>query len=86
MQEIARGYAITEEELVEHIVEGLRDKTLAASIFYNVTSLHDFKRLIPRYEKIVVEDSAPKNETIVKQRTERVRCFNCNKFGHYAGN
>lgn len=57
MQELAEEPPINEAELIEFIVEGMRDKTPATAMFLNVTSLEVFKRNIPRYEKLVRERS-----------------------------
>ncbi|XP_075155670.1 uncharacterized protein LOC142228998 [Haematobia irritans] len=87
MQEISQNASITEAELVEYIVEGLRDKTPAVSIFYNATNISEIKRLIPRYEKIIADAKVNKeNLDGNKNDIRKVRCYNCSDFGHYALN
>ncbi|XP_073835258.1 uncharacterized protein [Musca autumnalis] len=84
MQQIAEDAPISEAEKIEYIVEGLRDKSPAASIFYNVTSIAEFKNLIPRYEKLMDNRVMQSGGAMVA--LQDVRCFNCSEFGHYATN
>ncbi|XP_073822041.1 uncharacterized protein [Musca autumnalis] len=43
MQEIGEGAPITQAELVEYIIEGMQDRSMAALVFMNVTTVADFK-------------------------------------------
>ncbi|XP_058974420.1 uncharacterized protein LOC131800747 [Musca domestica] len=85
MQQIADDAPISEAELVECILEGLRDKTSAISIFYPAKTVAELKNLIPRYEKIL--DGRKINKTTSENQTTTlttVRCYNCSEYGHYA--
>ncbi|XP_073835252.1 uncharacterized protein [Musca autumnalis] len=86
MQQIGEDAPIEEHELVEYIVEGLRDKSPAVSIFYNISTVAEFKHRIPKYEKIIEEAKSvqmAKGDRIGPAR-QAVRCYNCSDFGHYA--
>lgn len=87
MQEIARDVQIDDSELMEFILEGLRDKTHAISIFYDVTTINEFKKLIPCYEKIHAEIRSNVKAVPIsnlRQNKEGIRCYNCSEFGHLA--
>ncbi|XP_073834177.1 uncharacterized protein [Musca autumnalis] len=85
MQELAEGAPINEKELVEFIIEGMQEKSVAASIFFSTTTISDFKDLIPRYEKMTFEKSQRQLKgSLVDHTLAEVRCFNCQKLGHYA--
>ncbi|XP_073843779.1 uncharacterized protein [Musca autumnalis] len=85
MQELADGAPIQEAELVEYIVDGMQERSVAASIFFNVNTVAEFKALIPKYEKMVVERKQKQlKNSQVDQALAEVRCFNCQKLGHYA--
>ncbi|XP_073818483.1 uncharacterized protein [Musca autumnalis] len=85
MKELSEDAPIVERELVEYIVDGMQDKSVAASIFFSVTTLAQFKELIPKYEKMVLERSQRQAKTIpADQPVAKVRCFNCHQYGHYA--
>ncbi|XP_075156158.1 uncharacterized protein LOC142229483 [Haematobia irritans] len=83
MQDIAKGAPISDAELVEYIVEGLQDKSPAVSIFYSITSIDTFKKMIPRYEKIYAEVGT--KQRLVSTEKKEIRCYNCSKLGHFAG-
>lgn len=55
MQEIGEDASITHAELVEYLVEGMQDKSTAALVFMNATTVTDFKKLIPKCGKVVAE-------------------------------
>ncbi|XP_073848419.1 uncharacterized protein [Musca autumnalis] len=86
MQELAEGTPISEAELVEFIVEGIQDKTMAATVFVNITTVNDFKRAIPKYEKMVRERNQRNQQRatgVTKVNLADVRCYNCREYGHY---
>ncbi|XP_073844576.1 uncharacterized protein [Musca autumnalis] len=86
MQEIAEeAPIINQSELVEYIVEGLQDKTLASTVFFNTTTMADFKSKIGKYEKLLEERTQRYAKGGATSSTlENVRCFNCQAYGHYA--
>ncbi|XP_073838474.1 uncharacterized protein [Musca autumnalis] len=85
MQEIGEGAPITPAELVEFIVEGMQDKSMAALVFMNTTTVADFKMLIPKYEKMVAERAQRQVKSVtVEPARQEVRCYNCQGIGHYA--
>ncbi|XP_073822039.1 uncharacterized protein [Musca autumnalis] len=85
MQELSKGAPITQAELVEFITEGMQDKSMAALVFLNVATVVDFKKMIPKYEKMVAERSQRQVKvTAVEKVFPEVRCFNCQGIGHYS--
>ncbi|XP_073813194.1 uncharacterized protein [Musca autumnalis] len=87
MQELADGAPITEAEKVEFIVEGIQDKSTAALIFLNTTTIAGFKRLIPMYEKMVAEKTQRQIRSgTINPGMNEVQCYKCRGVGHYASN
>ncbi|XP_073829588.1 uncharacterized protein [Musca autumnalis] len=85
MQELSEGAPITQAELVEFITEGMQDKSMAALVFLNATTVADFKKLIPKYEKMVAERAQKQVKfTAVETVMPEIRCFNCQGIGHYS--
>lgn len=66
-------------ELVEFIVDGLRDNTGSAMIFGGITTLEALKALLPKYEKIA--RNLPNRNS---GNMETARCYNCSRYGHMA--
>ncbi|XP_017464519.1 PREDICTED: uncharacterized protein LOC108357943 [Rhagoletis zephyria] len=79
MQQIAQNAPIDESELVEFIVDGLRDNTGAAMIFGGITTLEALKALLPKYEKMSRNLPNRNNAS-----SETARCYNCSRYGHMA--
>ncbi|XP_073838380.1 methuselah-like 14 isoform X2 [Musca autumnalis] len=79
MQELAEGTPLSEAELVKYIIEGIRDKTLGATMSQNHSDLASIKRCIPKYERMLQERSKQRGPGLLE-----VRCYNYQKFGHYA--
>ncbi|XP_073821224.1 uncharacterized protein [Musca autumnalis] len=84
MQELAEGIPISEAELIEYIVEGIQDKTLAATMILSHTTLKSFKEGIPRYEKVLRERSQQRVANTKGSKLADVRCYKCQGFGHFA--
>ncbi|XP_073819808.1 uncharacterized protein [Musca autumnalis] len=84
MQQLADGAPITEAELVEYIVEGMCDKSAASLVFLHAATVGAFKRLIPRYEKMVAEKAQRlARSNMISPAPAGTRCYNCQGFGHY---
>ncbi|XP_005181551.3 uncharacterized protein LOC101891280 [Musca domestica] len=85
MQQLAEDTPLSQKEIVEYIVDGMLDKSVAASIFFKVVTVAEFKELIPKYEKMVADRKQyqPKSD-VVKQAPPTVKCFRCSKYGHYS--
>ncbi|XP_073844186.1 uncharacterized protein [Musca autumnalis] len=84
MQQLADGAPITEAELVEYIVEGMCDKSAASLVFLHAATVGAFKRLIPRYEKMMAEKAQRlARSNTVSPALAGTRCYNCQGFGHY---
>ncbi|XP_073823410.1 uncharacterized protein [Musca autumnalis] len=85
MQELAEDAPISEKELVEYVVDGLEDTSVAASIFFNVNTVAELKQQIPRYEKLMRERRREQRTSAqISQSGRTVRCYNCLRVGHYS--
>ncbi|XP_073822472.1 uncharacterized protein [Musca autumnalis] len=84
MQELAEGAPVTEAELIEYIVEGVKDRSLATTMSLNHTTLASFKSCIPKYEKMLRERSQQRVTNAMRPKSAEVRCYKCQQFGHYA--
>ncbi|XP_073814738.1 uncharacterized protein [Musca autumnalis] len=84
MQELAEGTPVTEAELIEYIVEGVKDRSLATTMSLNHTTLASFKSCIPKYEKMLRERSQQRVTNAMRPKSAEVRCYKCQQFGHYA--
>lgn len=98
MEEIARqGEGVSEEEVVEAIIYGLRDHSGRATLLDTATTVDELVRLLPKYEKR--RNTASSSASVAKVGTPSTsmagrkpsgskdsakgpRCFNCSDFGH----
>lgn len=99
MEEIARqGEGISEAEVIEAIIYGLRDHTGHAAILDTARTIDELIQLLMRYEKRrAAANRAPpsastKGTSIVvadkrmkpADKEKEKRCYNCSKFGHFS--
>lgn len=95
MEEIARqGEGISEAEVIQAIIHGLRDHTGHAAILDTARTIDELLQLLMRYEKLRIAagrapTSAPAKGNLTVASDKRVRpsdkekrCYNCTKFGH----
>ncbi|XP_068144301.1 uncharacterized protein [Drosophila tropicalis] len=99
MQEIARNAPIPENELVDLIIDGLRDSSTRVGMLYSARTVAELKPLLERYERLRMPAAASRQGNSVKARptttpvapgskssgtaTSETRCFNCSGWGHY---
>ncbi|XP_068140325.1 uncharacterized protein [Drosophila tropicalis] len=88
MQEIAMNAPIPENELVDLIIDGLRDNSTRVGMLYSARTVAELKPLLERYESNSVKAQptttavAPGNKSS-GTATSETRCFNCSGWGHY---
>ncbi|XP_046868794.1 uncharacterized protein LOC124461304 [Drosophila willistoni] len=96
MQEIAMNAPIPENELVDMIIDGLRDSSTRVGMLYSARTMAELKPLLERYERIRVQAVASKQSSSVKAQPatnagnksvdspmSETRCYNCSGWGHY---
>ncbi|XP_036320379.1 uncharacterized protein LOC118734797 [Rhagoletis pomonella] len=84
MQELAQSAPIGEHELVEFIIDGLRDKSTKTLVFSGVTTIEKLKKLIPQYERLLMASYNKRSPSIASGGEVQVRCYNCSRYGHYS--
>ncbi|XP_068150199.1 uncharacterized protein [Drosophila tropicalis] len=99
MQEIAMNAPIPENELVDLIIDGLRDNSTRVGMLYSARTMAELKPLLERYERLRMQAAASRQSNSVKAQptttavapgnkssgtvTSETRCFNCSGWGHY---
>lgn len=94
MQELGSHAEIDEAELIEFIIDGLRDSPANVSILFAAKTIVELKNLLPRYEKRRVPRTMVARATTsggnmvpstsASNNEQSKRCFNCSKYGHIA--
>lgn len=102
MEEIARqAEGISEAEIIEAIIYGLRDHSGQAAVLDTANSVEELVQMLGRYEKrramagrasaaahargnssSASDKRVKPSDGNSKDGKEKVRCFNCSKFGH----
>ena len=96
MQEIANQGNLCETEVINAIIEGLRDPTPYTTMLYTATTVDELGELLVKYDRKRLNDSLiarrvsnPATSTTVKtdnqsDKNSMVRCYNCSNYGHYS--
>ncbi|XP_068150196.1 ice-structuring glycoprotein-like [Drosophila tropicalis] len=99
MKEIAMNAPIPENELVDMIIDGLRDNSTRVGMLYSARTVAELKPLLERYERFRMQAAASKQSFSVKVQPtttasspgnkssgtaiSETRCFNCSGWVHY---
>lgn len=90
MQSIASQTDITEEELVQYIVDGLGNLGVNGAAFVNVRTIQQFKSALVFYERRQLRSGNQPQSRVRTSPTPPsgtiIRCVNCRLIGHHESN
>ncbi|XP_067644901.1 uncharacterized protein [Eurosta solidaginis] len=85
IKEIAAQANLNEDEIINAVIEGLRDNTAYTSILYTAKNLDELQQLLLKYDKKKTNDNTTKKLQISEGGSKTVsskRCFNCSQYGY----
>ncbi|XP_036347795.1 uncharacterized protein LOC118757168 [Rhagoletis pomonella] len=87
IKEIAAQANLNEDEIINAVIEGLRDNTAYTSILYTAKNLDELQQLLLKYDKKKTNDNTTRKVQASEGGSKTVsstRCFNCSQYGHFS--